>query len=115
MASRAGINLMTVDQRDQGKVLLIEAGELLRLSTDVRSQERAFALALKAVTEGAVGGHAVLARMYQLGQGTRRHLPKATKHYAMAAIYGDEKANRTWSWLMALEGFLWHRGDAFNR
>jgi TPR repeat protein len=106
---------MTIDKRERGEALLIEARALLRLSADARSQENAFSLALQAVAEGAVGGHAILACMYQLGKGTRRHLPKATKHYAMAAIHGDAKAARTWEWLMALEGFLWHRGDAFNR
>lgn len=106
---------MTINQRDRGEALLIEAGALLRLSADAHSCEKAFALATLAVEAGAKGGHALLARMYQQGLGTRRHLPKATKHYAMAAIHGDAKAARTWGWLMALEGFLWHRGDAFNR
>lgn len=106
---------MTIDQSDRGKALLIEAGALLRLSSDARSHEKAFSLAQQAVIAGTMGGHAMLAQMYEYGLGTRRSLPKATKHYAMAAIYGDEKAVRSWSWLMALEGFLWHRGDAFNR
>ncbi|NTV70280.1 MAG: sel1 repeat family protein [Azonexaceae bacterium] len=106
---------MTIDQRGQGEALLIEAGALLRLSSDTRSHERAFALALQAVNSGAVDGHAILAHMYEYGLGTRRHLPKATKHYALAAIHGNTKADRTWGWLMALEGFLWHRGDAFSR
>ena len=106
---------MKTDQCDRGEALLIEAGALLRLSSDARSHEKAFALAQQAVTAGAMGGHAMLARMYEFGLGTRRHLPKATKHYALAAIHGDTKADRTWGWLMALEGFLWHRGDALSR
>lgn len=106
---------MNIDQRDRCEALLIEAGALLRLSSDARSHEKAFTLAQQAVIEGAVGGHAMLARMYELGHGTRRHLPQATKHYALAAIHGDAKADQTWRWLMALEGFLWHRGDAFSR
>ena len=106
---------MTLDQRDRGEALLIEAGALLRLSSDARSHEKAFSLVQQAVLAGAMGGHAMLAHMYELGLGTRRHLPKATRHYALAAIHGNAKADRTWGWLMALEGFLWHRGDAFNR
>jgi len=106
---------MTIDSHEHGEALLIEAGALLQRSADVQSREKAFALAILAVEAGAKGSHAFLARMYQLGLGTRRQLPKATKLYAMAAIYGDARAARTWGWLMALEGFLWHRGDAFNR
>ena len=106
---------MTIDQSDRGKALLIEAGALLRLSSDARSHEKAFSLAQQALSAGAMGGHAMLADMYERGLGTRRHLPKATRHYALAAIHGNAKADRTWGWLMALEGFLWHRGDAFSR
>jgi TPR repeat protein len=106
---------MTIDQSDRGKALLIEAGALLRLSSDARSHEKAFSLAQQALSAGAMGGHAMLADMYEHGLGTRRNLPKATKHYALAAIHGDAKADQTWGWLMALEGFLWHRGDAFSR
>lgn len=106
---------MHINQSDRGEVLLSEAGALLRLSSDIRSQEKAFDQAQQAVIAGAMGGHSMLARMYELGIGTRRHLPKATKHYALAAIHGDAKADRTWGWLMALEGFLWHRGDHFSR
>ena len=106
---------MTIDQSDRGKALLIEAGALLRLSSDARSHEKAFSLAQQAVIAGTISGHAMLAHMYEHGLGTRRSLPKATKHYALAAIHGDIKADQTWGWLMALEGFLWHRGDAFNR
>ena len=105
---------MKTDQCDRGEALLIEAGALLRLSSDARSHEKAFSLAQRAVLAGAMGGHALLAHMYEYGLGTRRHLPKATKHYALAAIHGDAKADQTWRWLMALEGFLWHRGDAFT-
>ena len=106
---------MTINQSDRGEALLIEAGALLRLSSDARSHEKAFVLVQQAILAGEMGGHAILARMYEHGLGTRRHLPKATKHYALAAIHGDAKANQTWGWLMALEGFLWHRGDAFSR
>lgn len=106
---------MTIDQSDRGDALLIEARALLRLSSDARSHEKAFVLVQRAVLAGAMGGHAMLAHMYERGLGTRRHLPKATEYYALAAIHGDVKANQTWGWLMALEGFLWHRGDAFSR
>lgn len=58
---------MKTDQCDRGEALLIEAGALLRLSSDARSHEKAFALAQQAVTAGAMGGHAVLARMYEFG------------------------------------------------
>ncbi|NHC06947.1 sel1 repeat family protein [Azonexus fungiphilus] len=106
---------MDIDQRELGDALLIKAGALLRLSSDMRSHEKAFALVQRAVIAGEVGGHAMLARMYEQGIGTRRRLTKATQHYALAAIHGDAEADRTWGWLMALEGFLWHRGDVFNR
>lgn len=106
---------MKTDQCDRGEALLIEAGALLRISSDMRSHEKAFTLVQQAVIAGEVGGHAMLARMYEQGIGTRRRLTKATQNYALAAIHGDAKADRTWGWLMALEGFLWHRGDVFNR
>lgn len=106
---------MKTHQNGEADGLLIEAGAMLRHAADPQSRGKAFALALRAVAEGAVGGHALLARMYHVGLGTRANLAKATKHYALAAIHGDAPSDRAWAWLMALEGFLWHRGDAFNR
>lgn len=77
--------------------------------------ERAFRRTLESINSGGALSHSKLALMYEKGIGTRRSFHKATKHYALAAIYGDINAAKSWRWLMALEGFLWHRGDVFNR
>lgn len=95
--------------------LLLEGRKAFREATDAAGRERAFSLVLQAVNGGAAEGHALLAYLYQTGFGTRRHMANAARHYALAAIYGDANAERRWRWLMALEGFLWHRGDAFSR
>ncbi len=89
--------------------------KLFREARDAQGREQAFSLVLQVVNRGAPDGHALLGYLYQSGFGTRRHMANAARHYAMAAIYGDANAERRWRWLMALEGFLWHRGDAFSR
>jgi len=94
--------------------LLLDGRKVFREATDAAGRERAFSLVLQAVSGGAADGHALLAYLYQTVWGPRRKMGNAARHYAMAAIYGDATAERRWRWLMALEGFLWHRGDAFS-
>ena len=106
---------MKTERQAHAKALLLEGRNAFREATDTAGRERAFSLVLQAVNGGATDGHALLAHLYQTGFGTRRHMANAARHYAMAAIYGDANAERRWRWLMALEGFLWHRGDAFSR
>ena len=50
---------MTIDQSDRGAALLIEAGALLRLSSDPHSHQRAFSLAQQVVIADALGGHPI--------------------------------------------------------
>lgn len=95
--------------------LLLEGRKAFREATDAAGRERAFSLVLQAADGGVAEGHALVAYLYQTGFGTRRHMANAARHYALAAIYGDANAERRWRWLMVLDGFLWHRGDAFSR
>ncbi len=76
--------------------------------------ECAFQLFGEAVTAGSMPARYRLGLMLMHGLGTRRNIPGALEHFAIAAAHGDTLAASRWRWLMALEGFLWSRASAFS-
>jgi len=75
---------------------------------------RAFKLFEAAAAAGSIAAEHRLGLMRMHGLGVRKSIPAAIRHFSIAARYGDGLADRRLVWLMALEGFLWSRGDAFS-
>lgn len=81
---------------------------------DPAGYARAFKLFEAAAGAGSVAAQHRLGLMLMYGLGVRRNIPAAVRHFCSAARCGDAAADRHWGWLMALEGFLWSRGDPFS-
>ena len=69
----------------------------------------------KAANAGERLGYYNLGLMKLGGYEGKRSIPLALEYFGISAAMGYLPADSRWRWLMALEGFLWQRGNVYTQ